>query len=47
MAFKKAMEAMERDEWIIVTEMLDKGQLSAQDLNKQPDKVCIVVDTYM
>jgi hypothetical protein len=46
MAFKRALEAMERDDWIIVTEMLDKGELSAEDLNKKHNRVSIVVDIY-
>ena len=44
MAFKKVLEAMERDDWIIVTEMLDKGELSTEDINKSHDKVNMVVD---
>ena len=43
MAFKKALEAIERDDWIIVTEMLDEGELSTEDLNKQC-QVNIVVE---
>jgi hypothetical protein len=37
MASKKALEAMDHDDWIIVTEMLDKGELSTEDLNMQHD----------
>ena len=37
MASLKALEAMERHDWIIVTEMLDKGELSTEDLNMQHD----------
>ena len=44
MASLKALEAMERDDWIIVTEMLDKGDLSAEEINKQHDTVNMVVD---
>ena len=47
MAFKKALEAMELDDWFIVTEMLDKGELSSEELNKQHDQVHMVVDIYM
>ena len=47
MAFKKALEAMERDDWFIVTEMLDKGELSSEELNKQHYQVNMVVDIYM
>jgi len=34
MASKEAYAAMERDDWNIVTEMLDKGELSSLDLKK-------------
>ncbi len=44
MAFEKAVTAMERNDWIIMTEMLDQGELSAEDLNKQRHKVNMVVD---
>jgi hypothetical protein len=44
MASKKALEAMECGAWIIVIEILDKGELSAEDLNKQNDTVNMVVD---
>ena len=30
---------MERDDWNLVTEMLDKGELSAEDRYKQHDTV--------
>ena len=46
MASLKALEAMERHDWIIVTEMLDKGELSAEDINKQHDRVNIVSGGY-
>ena len=44
MAFEKAVTAMERNDWIIMTEMLDLGELSAEDLNKHRHKVNMVVD---
>jgi hypothetical protein len=47
MAFKKALEAMERDDWFIVTEMLDKGELSSEELNKQHDQVNILMNINM
>ena len=46
MAFKKALEAMERYDWIIVMDMLDKGELSIEDINKSHDKVHMVVDIH-
>ncbi len=33
MALQKAVGAMKRNDWIILTEMLDKGELSKKDLN--------------
>ena len=44
MASKNALEAMQHDAWIIVTEMLDKGKLSTEDINKQHDMVNMVVN---
>jgi hypothetical protein len=35
MAFEKAYGAMERDDWNTVVEMLDKGELSTEDINRQ------------
>ena len=40
MAFEKAYAAMERDDWNIVTEMLEKDELSSEDfLKKRLDDV--------
>ena len=39
MASKRALKAMERDDWTIVTEMLNKGELSIEDINKLPPTV--------
>ena len=50
MACKKALEAIERDDWFIVTEMLNMGELSTEDINEQHDTVNIlwlVVLIYM
>ena len=47
MAFEKAVTAMERNDWIIMTEMLDQGELSAEDLNKHRHKVNMVVDSML
>ena len=44
MASKNALEAMQHGAWIIVTEMLDKGKLSTEDINKQHDMVNMVVN---
>jgi hypothetical protein len=42
---KKALKkAMERRDWIFLAEMLDKGELSTEDLNKQHDMVNMVMD---
>ena len=35
MAFEKAYAAMERDDWNIVTEMLEKDELSSEDFFKK------------
>ena len=37
MASEKAYEAMKRDDWNIVMEMLDEGELSTADINKLHD----------
>ena len=44
MASKNALKAMQNGAWIIVTEMLDKGKLSTEDINKQHDMVNMVVN---
>ena len=38
-AFEKAYGAVQCDDWNIVSEMLDKGELSIEDINKQHDGV--------
>ena len=48
MASEKVLEAMERDDWTIVREMLDKGELSTEDIYKQQhDKVHMVINIYV
>ena len=39
MAFEKAYGAMDRDDWNILMEMLDKGELSTKDINRQHHEV--------
>ena len=39
MTIEKALEAMKRDDWNIVIEMLDKGELSTEDTIKEHPEV--------
>ena len=39
MAFRKVYWAIERGDWKNVSDMLDNGELSIEDINKQHDMV--------